>query len=159
MVNIISKPTKICYYKIVCRNNSIKDLYIGQTVNLKKRISVHKHNYYRKDNKLYSFIKDNGGWFNFEFIIIEEFTCDSYKMVREREKYWIDTLKANLNSMTPIFNNFEGETNHFENISDYKERNAQQNKYKRQLEKKELLYLRNKVIELENEINKLKSNN
>ena len=66
-----------CIYKIVCKDQAIADFYIGSTVTFNGRYRAHKcccknpnakeHNY-----KLYKFIRSNGGWDNFDMILIRD---------------------------------------------------------------------------------------
>lgn len=54
-------------YKIYCKDESIKELYIGQTINLISRTYGHKRNCYDKSltkQKVHKFIIKNGGWDN-----------------------------------------------------------------------------------------------
>ena len=65
-------------YKIYCKDENIKDCYIGSTNNLNIRKTNHKTvsnnpNSDRYNLKLYTFIRANGGWENFDFIILEQF--------------------------------------------------------------------------------------
>ena len=93
------------FYEIVSKDENIKDIYVGKTTNFKKRVRDHKKNCYNENckcynYKLYQFIRENGGINNFNFIEIEtnEFN-DKDSAIRER--YWIEELKATLNSDIP----------------------------------------------------------
>ena len=93
-------------YKICCKNTDITDIYVGHTTNIKNRIRHHKNRYNNpKDNhyhlKVYKFIRNNGGWDNWNIIVLEEYPCNSRSdaIIRERELY--ETLKATLNTNYP----------------------------------------------------------
>ena len=65
-------------YIIKCKDKSIKDWYIGSTINLKSRIMHHKsmcNNKNCKDYncKKYKFIRENGGFDNFYFEIFNKY--------------------------------------------------------------------------------------
>ncbi len=92
-------------YKIVCRNISITDLYIGHTTSFKDRKKEHKS----RCNKLYPFpiyktINDNGGWDNWDMVEIEKFSCADANEARARERYWFEELSARLNARCPTLN-------------------------------------------------------
>ena len=75
-------------YKIICKDETIIDCYVGHTTNFIKRTSQHKQNV--KNNhpyKVYKFIRSNGGWDNFKMEIVEHFPCETKgeAMVRENQ--------------------------------------------------------------------------
>jgi len=89
-------------YQIVCKDESIKESYVGSTIDFKDRKIDHKtkctnskSKYYHL--KVYKFIRDNGGWFNWKFNILETIECiekyDAYKI----EQSYINNLKSELN--------------------------------------------------------------
>ena len=109
-----SDYSKTVIYKIVCKDESITDLYVGSTTNFNSRKSGHKSNskiYKRfnalKNRKLYITIDKNGGWENWEMIELESHPCANETEALTRESYWYDKLKANLNSFKPIKSNEE----------------------------------------------------
>ena len=59
-------------YKIYCLDDNIKECYIGSSFNIKKRMRCHKHscstiNCPKYNYKLYTFIRDNGNWSNWDY--------------------------------------------------------------------------------------------
>ena len=93
-------------YKIVCNDSSIIDCYVGSTIKFKSRESQHKGycNYETRKQynyKLYSFIRENGGWENWTMIEIEKYPCETKMDLLAREKYYYDMLKPTLNSISP----------------------------------------------------------
>ena len=105
---------KTVIYKIVCKDESITDVYVGSTTNFNSRKSGHKSNskiFKRfnalKHRKLYITIDKNGGWENWEMIELESHPCANETEALTRESYWYDILKANLNSFKPIKSNEE----------------------------------------------------
>jgi hypothetical protein len=98
--------SKTIIYKIVCKDININDLYIGHTTNFTKRKNQHKcscNNRNQKDFNLnvYQFIRNNGGWENFDMIEIEKYNCNDKLEACKRERYWIETFKASLNKQIP----------------------------------------------------------
>jgi len=94
---------KYTIYQIVCKNESIKETYIGSTVNLKDRISKHKYDCNNPNSKsynakVYQFMRLNGGFTNFKFIVLKEKECvDNYEAHRIEQQY-ITELKSGLNN-------------------------------------------------------------
>ena len=93
-------------YKIVCNDLNIKDVYVGHTTQFTKRKCVHKSNCTNKNVvsynfKVYKTIRDNGGWENWSMIEIEKYNCKDGNEASSRERYWYETLNANLNNHCP----------------------------------------------------------
>lgn len=87
---------KLCgIYKIENKING--KVYIGQSVNIKKRIYMHRYKAYNEKEKrtydlyLYAAIRKYGKE-NFLYTIIEQ--CDK-KLLNDREQYWIKYYKSN----------------------------------------------------------------
>lgn len=91
-------------YKIICKDENIKDCYVGSTKNFNKRKAVHKYdNKKRSGNRLlYNFIRNNGDWDNWNMIEIEKIICENYNEALIRERFWIEELKSNLNKVIPL---------------------------------------------------------
>lgn len=93
---------KYCIYVISQRNDPTK-FYIGSTVNFSRRKSHHKKNTTNKRGKLYwitlyKHIRNNGMWDNFDINIIEEVEPSGGNIyLRQREQWYIDTMKPTLN--------------------------------------------------------------
>lgn len=96
-------------YKIICKDTNINDLYIGSTTNYHSRKRQHKfccntpeskkYNY-----KVYKFIRENGGWNNWEMIPLEIVTCNNKMELNIKEYEFINTYKATLNTHLNITN-------------------------------------------------------
>jgi len=103
-----SKYCNTVIYKIICNDESIKDIYVGSTTNIIKRVYLHKSICNRtKGNgfrKVYDTINQNGGWSNWSVIEIEKYPCSNTKEARIREQYWYDMLNPVLNSALPAIN-------------------------------------------------------
>lgn len=95
-----------CFYKVVCKDLDITDIYIGHTTELRKRRNCHKHRCNTEecsqyDYKVYKFIRDHGGWDNWEVILIEAKPCESSLEACKHERFLIETYKASLNGNIP----------------------------------------------------------
>ena len=93
-------------YKLCCNDTSITDIYIGHTTNISQRKHSHKiccsnQNIKNYNRFVYIFIREHGGWDNWNMIQIENFNCNNKQDALIRERYWIDTLKPTLNMINP----------------------------------------------------------
>ena len=66
---------KTHFYKIVCKDLDIKDCYVGHTTDFTTRKYDHKQRCSNPNNggynlPVYRFMRENGGWENFEMILI-----------------------------------------------------------------------------------------
>ena len=95
-------------YKIKCKDDAVSDVYVGCTFNLKQRKERHKSscnniNSREYNYKIYQVVRANGGFENWTVEVVEEYKkCISLEDVRNKERYYIETLHANLNSYRPI---------------------------------------------------------
>ena len=98
--------SKSVVYKICCRDPSITDCYVGSTTNLVQRRSTHKRSCNNPSHKshhlrVYEFVRQHGGWENWQVVPIEEYPCDSISALEIRENHWFSTIKPSLNVRTP----------------------------------------------------------
>ena len=94
-------------YKIVSKDLSVTECYVGSTTNFRGRKSKHKLSCTNSNSKkysfpLYKFIRDNSGWDNFEMIEIEKYPCMDSNEARSRERYYYEQLNASLNRQRPL---------------------------------------------------------
>ena len=94
-------------YKIICKNSNIKDIYVGHTTNFVQRKYAHKQNSYNKKSlnymsKLYKTIRENGGWNNWNMIMVDFFKCNNSEEARKKEQEYYEKLNANLNGIEPF---------------------------------------------------------
>ena len=136
--------SKTIIYKICCNDTSIKDIYVGSTCNFTQRKWLHKTHCVNKTNRqdkhtrnrLYNFIRENGGWDNWSMIELERYT--ECKDKREKEKYereWYDKLEPTLNSQLPFYTRKEK----LKWLNDYYQKTK-----KEQLENAKIKYQENK---------------
>jgi hypothetical protein len=87
------------FYKIYCDDEKIKSCYIGTTTSFDERKRAHNYNVNNNyDNKVYNFIRENGGWENWSMIVIAEQNNLSYIQALEIEQNFIKELNADLNT-------------------------------------------------------------
>ena len=137
------------FYKIVCKDESIKDCYVGQTTDFIVRYRLHKSkcsnvNSDRHHLEVYKCIRINGGWDNWEMIEIEICNLENDFEARNRERYWIKTLEANLNCIIPNRTDEEYYQEHIEHITQYKHNWYEKYKERIALEAKQK-YIENKI--------------
>ena len=89
-------------YRIYCKNENIKDCYIGSSKCFEDRFYTHKSACNTKHNKrhnlyLYQFIRDNGGWNNFDREILEYYDCNNEEELKQKEQEYIDKYNPTLN--------------------------------------------------------------
>jgi hypothetical protein len=93
-------------YKIYPKDDPTS-LYIGSTVNFKRRKSQHIKNTTNRVSKkyrypLYQYIRALGGIDKFEFEILEKFPCKTKIEGLTREKECMEIYGGKLNSIKPI---------------------------------------------------------
>jgi hypothetical protein len=98
--------SKSVFYKIVCKDITITELYVGSTTNFKSRKNGHKTSCYREEGKdynykVYTFIRDNGGWDNWDMIMIHRQSCVDELEANKIERGFMETLGSTLNSNVP----------------------------------------------------------
>ena len=106
MPKIPTDYLKTIIYQICCKDLLVTNKYVGHTTNFTQRKKCHKlrcnnlndkkHNF-----KLYQIIRDYGNWDNWEMIEIEKYPCNDGNEATARERYWYETLNANMNSNVP----------------------------------------------------------
>ena len=117
-------------YKIVCKDLNIKDTYVGSTTDFIQRKYKHKNNSTKHHYKVYQFIRDNGGWDNFEMIEIEKFLCNDGNEARARERYWYEQLNTTLNTIKPLITE-DREEYKKQTDQEYREKNKENIKIQR----------------------------
>ena len=93
---------KTHFYKIICKDLSIANCYVGHTTNFKARKHQHKSNCYNTNAKhynlyVYEFIRENGGWENWDMVEITTEKCLDGLEAKRKEREYIEALNATLN--------------------------------------------------------------
>jgi predicted GIY-YIG superfamily endonuclease len=115
--------TNTSIYKLCCKDLNITELYVGHTTDMRKRKWQHKtacNNETDKHHNLnvYQFIRNNGGWDNWDMVEIERFEAIDGNDARKKERYWIEELKATLNITIPTQTKKEYYESHKEIINE-----------------------------------------
>ena len=96
-----------CIYKICCKDTDITDIYVGHTTNLISRKGKHKSRCNNEKDPgyntyVYKFIRNNGGWDNWEIIKLYNHPCLSHKEASIEEKKCCKKLEfCKLNIQNP----------------------------------------------------------
>jgi len=88
-------------YKIYCKDETVYDVYIGQTTNFERRKFFHSRDSLTSNLKLYECIRSHGGWDNWDMSVLHEYTCKNYIHSSKIEWFWWNALKPTLNSVIP----------------------------------------------------------
>jgi hypothetical protein len=93
-------------YKIFCKDPKITDIYVGHTTNFIQRRYNHKISCNNEFNKLkiYTIIRANGGWDNWDMIEIAKYNCNNSTEARIKEQEHYQIEKATLTSCPPYVN-------------------------------------------------------
>lgn len=94
-------------YKLCCKDTNIKEVYIGSTTNFTRRKHNHKSSCINEkdkkyNNKKYEFIRNNGGWENWQMILIEKVSCNDKLELHKIERDYIEKFNSFLNCYSPI---------------------------------------------------------
>ena len=106
MSNSLANYEKTVVYSIFCKDQTVNDTYVGHTTDFCQRYKGHKSSCNNELSrsykyKLYTTIRENGGWDNWDMLIIEDYPCNNVVEARERERYWIEFLSSSLNIVIP----------------------------------------------------------
>ena len=133
------------FYKIVCKDLNIKDTYVGHTTDFNIRRNAHKTVCSNPNNKnydtyVYRFIRENGGWNNFDMILIHKQPCVDRLDAKKKERLYIEELHATLNQFIPSRSRQEWDEENKERIQEYKH-NWHMNNRDRLIERKREIYV------------------
>ena len=97
---------KCMFYRLVCRDPSVIETYVGHTTDESNRRRLHKNDCtYEKGAKynlfVYRFIRDHGGFDNWQMLVHEKLAVADDVAARLRERYWCEFYKATLNKQVP----------------------------------------------------------
>ena len=95
------------FYKIFCKDHSVKELYIGHTTNFVQRKYAHKQSCINTKSvnyncKVYKVIRDNLGWDNWTMEIIAFHNCEDLYSAKKQEQQYFEEYNATLNSIEPL---------------------------------------------------------
>ncbi len=95
--------SKCAFYRLVCRDITVTECYVGHSTNVVKRRNKHKsasHNEKAKGYNLsvYKFLRAHGGFANWQLLVIEQLAMADGIAAALRERHWTEHFKATLNS-------------------------------------------------------------
>ena len=122
---------KLCH----CNDLENENIYIGSTTNFRIRKNKHKSNCNNEKSKdynifVYQFIRDNGGWNEWQMIPIEVYPCNDKKELEVRERHHIELLKPKLNKQIPTRTKTEYNKVNKEKLNEKKKKYCDDNKKK-----------------------------
>ena len=111
-------------YKLVCNDLNIKECYVGHTTNWKQRKSHHRQSVRLINSNAYNskkskFIREHGGFDNWSMVEIEKYPCKDKQEAGARERYWYETLGAELNTYVPTRSKKEYKKMYMEQNKEY----------------------------------------
>jgi hypothetical protein len=103
---------------------------VGHTTDFTKRKNQHKtdcNNPNRKSYniKLYTTIRENGGWSNWSVVLVENYPCNNGTEARMRERFFYELYNADLNMNRPIITDEENKDKLKEYMTQYREENKE----------------------------------
>jgi len=120
-------------YKLCCNDVTVTDIYIGSTKNHYRRKNVHKTSCNKLNGShynlyVYRFIRENGGWDNWSFIILDTVQYNQKHELHLKEREYIETLGATLNRNIPTRTQRQWKQEHKEEISEYQKQYYEDNR-------------------------------
>jgi len=125
--------SKTIIYKIVCNDLSIKECYVGHTINMTKRKCSHKYSCNNEKSekynlKIYQIIRENGGWDNWSVVLVEKFPCKGKYEACKREREVYEELEAKMNTFRPYRTKEELKEGRKEYNKQYREEHKEERK-------------------------------
>ena len=120
-------------YKLVCSDINVTEIYVGSTKNQTRRKCQHKSKCNNESNNgynlnVYQYIRANGGFANWELVQLEQVTYNTRPELRARERHYIESLGASLNSIIPNRTRQEYRDDNKESIDQYHKQYRDDNK-------------------------------
>ena len=89
--------SKTVIYQIKCKDTSIPYIYVNFTCNTYIKLYLYKKEYKNgKQCELFSKIRKNGGWENWDMIILEKYPCTNKDESKQRLDFWKSKLNNEL---------------------------------------------------------------
>jgi hypothetical protein len=123
--------SKTIIYRIVCKDTSITDCYIGHTTNYLERLRTHRERTKTHDYLLYKCIRENGGFENWSMIEICKYPCKDKREAESEERKYIELFNPTLNRyLRPIITEEERAIKKKECDAQFRPKYYQENKEK-----------------------------
>jgi len=116
----------VSFYKFVCKDNDISFTYVGHTTNFACRKSCHKHdcnNINRKSYNinLYVFIREHGGFDNWNMIEIHKQLCNDKRDAERIEQELLEQQEYKLNTIRAFITEEEKQQQRVDYLTEHKE--------------------------------------
>jgi hypothetical protein len=116
--------SKCVFYRLVCKDATVNECYVGHTTDEKNRRYAHKTCCTNATNKkynffVYKFLRDHGSWDNWELIVHEKMPVKDKQAAKLRERFWLQFYKATLNRQLPGRMKTEYRAAHVEEMKTY----------------------------------------
>jgi hypothetical protein len=123
-------------YKLFCKNTDIKECYIGSSKDIENRMKLHKQdcnneNSNKYNYKLYEFIRANGNWGNFKYLILEQKEYENEEQLHMREQTFITLFRERNEKLLNERNAYRSEEYFKEYYKDYSKNYYENNKEKK----------------------------
>jgi hypothetical protein len=117
--------SKCMFYRLVCRDITVIECYVGHTTNEVDRRYKHKSDCHNEKAKgfnqfVYRFIRDHGGFENWQLLVHEHLAVKDDVAARLRERFWCEHYKSTLNTQVPGRTGAEWYINHREEKAEYR---------------------------------------
>ena len=102
--NIIDYSNTVIY-KIFCKDPTITDVYVGHTTNFQNRLLQHKticNKVLNNTLKVYEFIREHGGWDNWDMVEIAKYNCKDRSEATLKEHEHFVSTNSTLNTNFPV---------------------------------------------------------
>lgn len=118
------------FYRIYSKNSEVTECYIGSTKDLHTRIIGHKSMCNNKNSShyntyIYEYIRNNGGFGEFEIEIIDIINFSKTDRLLHERKL-IELFGANLNLILPIISSEEQRQKYIKNGTQYRQTHVEQ---------------------------------
>jgi hypothetical protein len=91
-------------YKLFCKNKIFNKFYIGHTVDIKNRMSLHKSRLLNNNNEVYNYIRTTGGFENWDYEILTQQKLNNKSEALKLEQTYIYKYKNYLLNKNNSFN-------------------------------------------------------
>ena len=122
---------KCKFYRIICRDPTVLESYVGHTCGEAQRRQQHKKNCNNERSKgynrrVYRFIREHGGWDNWQLLVHEHLAVNGKIAATLRERFWFEHYQATLNKNVPGRTKVEWQaTNYVEKREHFRQRNTE----------------------------------
>jgi len=121
--------SKCVIYKIQHKDNNDL-LYVGHTTNFTKRKYEHKYNVNNQkgkeyNHKVYQMIRENGGWLDFNMVVVKDFPCENNRQAEAEEDRIMREMKATMNERRAFHSQKEYYQDNKEHFREYYDKNKE----------------------------------